>query len=88
MSIRMDPTTRKAVIIDAALKVARMKGIASLNYQSVAAHCEVATSAMTVRRYTGRIRDLQREVVRAARLSRHAGNAEIVKRGKELGLDD
>lgn len=84
--MKMDARTRKDMIFAAALKIVRMRGISALNYESVAAACEIQTSAATVRRYAGRVRDMQIETARRARLAGDAVYKPFLNQAAELGL--
>lgn len=60
----MDPSTRKRVIVTAAMQVALKRGLAAITFEDVADACEVETSYGTVRRYSGTLTELQTEVAR------------------------
>lgn len=82
--MRMDREQRRQMILTAALEVARREGLASVTYDLVARECPVDTSPATVRRYAGRIPDMQRNTVL------RAGGPLRVKLKQEavaLGLD-
>ena len=61
--MRMDAEQRRQMVLSAALRVAANQGLAAVTYENVAAACPVDTSAATVRRYAGRIPDMQRNAV-------------------------
>lgn len=72
--MKLSKETRRNIVLEAALAVALRDGLVSITFQNIAAACEVDTSAATVRRYGGRITDLQIAVVERAALA--ASNAE------------
>lgn len=61
--MKMDKEQRRAVVLDAAVKLATERGLAAVTFADVAELCEVVTSPATVRRYAKRIGDLQRAVI-------------------------
>lgn len=76
--MRLQPDSRRAVIITAAVRVARDKGLASVTHGSVATRCTVATSTHTVRHYFDTQVCLWRAVVEA--------HPEFAEQGRELGI--
>lgn len=58
--MKLSRETRLNIVMEAALAVAIRDGLVALTFHNIAAACEVETSAATVRRYGGRIIDLQR----------------------------
>ncbi len=82
--MKMDKEQRRAVVLDAALKIATERGLAALNFRDIAERCEVETSAATVRRYAKRLRDLQRAVVMRAKGT--AAHAKLKNDLQRLGV--
>lgn len=59
---RLNPTNRRRMIAQAALKVAQgSQGLIGVTHDTVAFECPVATSASTVRHYFSTVGDLQLE---------------------------
>jgi DNA-binding transcriptional regulator YbjK len=67
------------VIITAACRVAKDKGLAHVNHGSVAKRCTVETSVHTVRHYFDTQRDLWSAVIEAV-------PGQYDEQGRELGL--
>jgi DNA-binding transcriptional regulator YbjK len=87
MTARLDPTTRKEMIYTAALKLARVKGVMALNFQSVANECSVETTAATVRHYVKKTRNMQAETVRRAARSGDPAYQAFLENAKQYGFD-
>lgn len=84
--VRLTVEERKAIILSAALKVARLKGLDQVTYQNVAEACASPTTAATVRYYVGPNRAIRQLVVKRVLESREPGYALVIERGRELGL--
>ena len=57
--IRLDGKARRKLIVAAARKVAKEKGVLFVTHDAVAEACEIDTSAATVRRYFHTAEDLR-----------------------------
>ena len=77
--MRLPPESRRSVIITAALRVARDRGLVHVNHSTVAERCVTHTSPKTVKHYFSSRRDLWTGVVEAA-------PDEFGIQAKELGL--
>ena len=77
--MRLNPDSRRSVIITAACRVARDKGLAHVTHGAVAVRCVVATSTHTVRHYFDTQVCLWRAVVEAHPI-------EFAEQARELGL--
>ena len=64
--LRLDPVSRRKMIVEAAVKAAEKSGLLELSHAETAALCAVQTSEGTVRRYFHTAAEL-REAVEAAR---------------------
>lgn len=49
--MKLPATTRRALILDAAIRVANRDGLLRVNWNAVAAECDMETSDRTVRAY-------------------------------------
>lgn len=76
--MRMEPEQRLAVIVTAAVSIARESGLAAVTHAAVAKRCHIPTSAHTVRYYLGSRGSLWRAVIYA--------DDTFVQQGKELGV--
>ena len=76
--MRLEPNQRRAVIITAAVRVARDGCLADVTHGAVAKRCTVPTSTKTVKHYFGQRGDLWVAVVEA--------DASFADQGKELGV--
>lgn len=76
--MRLKPDTRRSVIITAAVREARDKGLVNVTHGSVAKRCVVVTSSHLVRHYFSTQEVLWRAVIEAA--------PDLEEQGKELGL--
>jgi AcrR family transcriptional regulator len=84
--MKMDPTQRRELILEAALSVARIKGIAALTFRDIAEACEVTTSPATVRRYGKRIGEIQRAVIQRANVQRVPEAGKIAEDARKLKI--
>lgn len=62
-TIRLDATSRRKMIVDAAIACAKDKGLFQIDFAAVASGCRVPTSEATVRRYFHTSQDLRDAVV-------------------------
>ena len=76
--MRLQPANRRAVIIHAAVAVARDHGLRNVTHGAVAKRCRIDTSTKTVRHYFGTQVDLWQAVLIEV--------PEFCGEGKELGL--
>lgn len=76
--MRLKPDQRRTVIITAAVREAREKGLAGVTHGSVAKRCVMQTSVHTVRHYFDTQTLLWVAVIEAA--------PDLAEQGKELGL--
>lgn len=76
--MRLEPDQRRAVIITAAVRIARDSGLHAVNHSTVATRCVVLTSKETVKHYFPTRGDLWRAVVGA--------DGSFGDAGRELGL--
>lgn len=60
----MEADDRRALIIEAALRIANANGLVATSFAHVAAECDVDTSPATVRRFFWTKAELWREVVK------------------------
>lgn len=67
--MKLSRETRLNIVLEAAMAAAIEHGLVSLTFDKIAAACEVETSAATVRRYGGRIIDLQRLALERAAIA-------------------
>lgn len=56
--MKLPATTRRALILDAAIRVANRDGLLRVNWNAVAAECDMETSDRTVRAYFPRYQAL------------------------------
>lgn len=77
--MRLNPDSRRAVIITAACRVARDKGLVNVTHGAVAARCVTATSTHTVRHYFDTKVFLWQAVIEAT-------GTEFAEQARELGL--
>lgn len=59
MTQRLDPEQRKRMIVQAAIKIAKERGLQHVNHSAVAKRCPLQTSTSTVRHYFTTQIDLQ-----------------------------
>lgn len=78
MRHRLPPAQRRALILTAACRVARDKGLAHVNHGNVSKQCTVHTNVKTVRHYFNDQMSLWLAVLDEV--------PELVAQGKELGL--
>lgn len=76
--MRLSPETRRAVIITAALVIARAHGLHRVNHGDVARLCKIETSKKLVRHYFATQVDLWKAVMVA--------EPTMAEQGKGLGL--
>ena len=76
--MRMTPEQRRTVIVTAALRIARDKGLQSVNHSEVAKRCTVATSVKTVRHYFNDREALWMAVIDA--------EPDFAEKGREVGV--
>ena len=76
--MRLTPDQRRAVIITAALRIARDGHLSDVTHGTVAKRCTVHTSTATVKRYFGDRAALWRAVIDA--------DERLALQGRELGL--
>lgn len=76
--MRLTPDQRQAVILTAALRIARDRGLASVTHGGVAKRCAIATSEKTVRHYFASRTVLWQAVVSA--------DVTFAEQARELGL--
>ena len=76
--MRLQPENRHAVIITAALSIAKDSGLHSVTHGAVAKRCILQTSKATVKHYFSTQADLWKAVIKAA--------PEYADAGKGLGL--
>lgn len=78
-----DAGQRREIVLNAAIRVAKSKGIGRLNWPDVAAACRVQTSIITARRCYLSLVELRRAVVERAQA---AGDSDLIAQGKDFGL--
>lgn len=78
MSMRLQPDNRRAVIITAAISIAKAHGLHRVTHGAVAKQCRIETSIKTVRHYFGTQVDLWQAVLVEV--------PEMLGEGRELGL--
>lgn len=76
--MRLQPDNRRAVIITAAISIAKTEGLHSVTHGAVSKRCKIATSTKTVRHYFATQVDLWQAVL--------AEVPELCGEGRELGL--
>ena len=76
--MRLEPDQRRAVIITAAVRIAKESGLAKVTHGDVAKRCTVATSTALVRHYFPERASMWAAVIAAA--------PEMADQGRELGL--
>jgi hypothetical protein len=82
--VRLDDAEhRRKIVLDAALTVARSKGLMRLNWPDVAKACKVTTSIITARRCYQNLVELRKAVAERART---AGDTDLIAQGKEFGF--
>lgn len=78
--IKLPREQRRQVVLTAILQVAMRDGLAALTYEAVADQCEIETSPATVRRYGGRLDEMQTKAVnRASGAQREWLKAELAR---------
>ena len=78
--VRLNPRQRKAMILQAALKIAREDGLMAVTGDAVAKACPVTTSERTVRHYYKFENSLRRACIK--------NDPELKPEGIELGIVD
>ena len=63
--LRLETTERRAVVVQAAVRIAESEGLASVTHGNVAGRCAVRTSVPTIRNYFPHKIDLWRAVLDA-----------------------
>ena len=76
--MRLQPDNRRAVIITAAISIAKEHGLHRVTHGDVAKRCKIDTSIKTVRHYFGTQVDLWQAVLSEV--------PELCGEGRELGL--
>ena len=61
--MRLQPDNRRAVIVSAAISIAKTEGLHRVTHGAVAGRCKIQTSTKTVRHYFATQVDLWRAVV-------------------------
>lgn len=61
--VRLDPTSRRKMIVEAAIACANDNGLWHIDFKMVASRCKVETSEATVRRYFHTSQELRDAVV-------------------------
>jgi DNA-binding transcriptional regulator YbjK len=76
--MRLQPENRRAVIVSAAVSIAKTEGLHRVTHGSVAGRCKIQTSTKTVRHYFATQVELWQAVLIEV--------PELLGEGKELGL--